>query len=369
MKKSIDGYRAMTLNIIASIGQSGYGYHGLNVVRAATTLGIKVALWPSNGRPVDDENKITMLQAIANQLIYDYNMPSISISPPSNLAFHVGKGARVGWTVFELNKFTKYELHQLSSQDLVLVPSNWAKDIVGRQLPDLPCHVVPEGVDQQIFNSHITLKEFPYGNKTVFINVGKWEKRKAQELLLTAFEKAFDPHDDVILILSCYNQFSQMNNAIWPELCRKSKLATKIIVCNKHYVSQNEIASLMAHADCGVFPSRAEGWNLELLEMMSMGKMVIATNYSAHTEYCSDNNCLLVYVDKLEPACDQQFFFGHGDWASLGDAQEEQLIIHMRTVHKLKQEGYDLINYSGVETARSLSWENSVRQLTDAIKV
>ena len=56
----------------------------------------------------------------------------------------------------------------------------------------------------------------------------------------------------------------------------------------------------MAKTDCGVFPARAEGWNLELLEMMSCNKPVIATNYSAHTEFCDDKNCMLIDIEDME---------------------------------------------------------------------
>ena len=50
--------------------------------------------------------------------------------------------------------------------------------------------------------------------------------------------------------------------------------------------TSEEVARIMGQVDCGVFPARGEGWNLELLEMMSMGKPVIATNYSGHTQFC-----------------------------------------------------------------------------------
>ena len=52
----------------------------------------------------------------------------------------------------------------------------------------------------------------------------------------------------------------------------------------------------MSQVDCGVFPSRAEGRNLELLEMMSAGKHVITTDYSAHTEFCTKDNAGLVPI-------------------------------------------------------------------------
>ena len=68
----------------------------------------------------------------------------------------------------------------------------------------------------------------------------------------------------------------------------------------------------MSQTDCGVFPARAEGWNLELLEMMSCGKNVIATNYSSHTEFCNSENCMLVETTELEDAHDGKWFRGQG---------------------------------------------------------
>ena len=62
-----------------------------------------------------------------------------------------------------------------------------------------------------------------------------------------------------------------------------------------------DVAALLADCDCGVFPSRAEGWNLGLLECMSMGLNVIATNYSAHTEFVEPANCRVVQIDETEP--------------------------------------------------------------------
>ena len=66
----------------------------------------------------------------------------------------------------------------------------------------------------------------------------------------------------------------------------------------------------MSKVDVGIFPSRAEGWNLEILELMSCGKHIITTNYSAHTEFCNKENALLVDIDELETAYDGKWFLG-----------------------------------------------------------
>ena len=123
----------------------------------------------------------------------------------------------------------------------------------------------------------------------------------------------------------------------------------------------------MAQTDCGVFPARAEGWNLELLEMMSCGKQVIATNYSAHTEFCNHNNCLLIDTDNVEPAQDGKWFFGQGNWAKIEQKQFHSLVEHMRMIHDLKQSGKLNINSSGIETAVKFSWENTAKEIVNVL--
>ena len=103
--------------------------------------------------------------------------------------------------------------------------------------------------------------------------------------------------------------------------------------------------------------------------MMACGKHVIATNYSAHTQFCSEDNCRLVNIDNLETAYDEVFFSGKiGLWAEISDVQKEQIVSHMRSVHQIKQQNGLPINYAGVKTAEKFSWENSVREMIDGIQ-
>jgi glycosyltransferase involved in cell wall biosynthesis len=123
----------------------------------------------------------------------------------------------------------------------------------------------------------------------------------------------------------------------------------------------------MKSSTCGVFPSRAEGWNLELLEMMSCGKPVIATDYSAHTEFCNDDNSLLIDIDSLEPASDGKWFNGElGEWASLEGDPFDSLVEHLRTVYKRWQDG-SVENAAGIQTAIDFSWNETARKIKEAI--
>jgi glycosyltransferase involved in cell wall biosynthesis len=130
--------------------------------------------------------------------------------------------------------------------------------------------------------------------------------------------------------------------------------------------SQQDVYQVMSQADCGVFPARAEGWNLEALEMLACGKQVIATNYSGHTEFLNEENSLLVDISELEDAQDGIWFKGQGQWAKIGDEQIDQIAEHMKSIHKLKQSDELNINQAGIDTSKEFSWDATVQKIMKA---
>ena len=142
-----------------------------------------------------------------------------------------------------------------------------------------------------------------------------------------------------------------------------SNLRDKIRLVNRVQSSQ-EVYNIMSQVDCGIFPARAEGWNLEALELLACGKHLIITDYSAHKEFCTKENSRLVSIDKIEKAYDGKWFDGkQGSWASIGENQIDQIVEHMRAVHKLNTEGSLNVNEQGVETALKFSWDNSAEKI------
>ena len=95
---------------------------------------------------------------------------------------------------------------------------------------------------------------------------------------------------------------------------------------------------------------------------------MIATNYSSHTEFCNDDNCMLVDTEEKEDAVDGFWFRGQGQWASIKEKQISELAQHMRTVHEKKKNDELNINQAGVDTAKKFSWENSAMKIIEAIE-
>lgn len=357
----------MRLNFTAPLNSLGFGITGLNLLRELS-VHAEVALWPLGSLEAPAGSGELIRACLARQASYDVAAPSLRLYHQFDLAQHVGRGIHAAFVIFELDRFRPVELHHLRQQDVLFVCSRWAEKVL--QEAGLSCRIVvaPLGVDETLF-APAPSQEGP----TRFLCVGKWELRKGHDVLLEAFAKAFRPSDDVELTLLCHNpcfptaEALKRYNSQWEAMAARSPMAEKIVVYRSRLASQKDVAALMATSDCGVFPSHSEGWGLESAEMLAMGKQVILTNYAGHTEYATRENSLLIDCGLVEDAHDGVWFRADlpewqgkpGRWASLGSRQQEQLIEHLRSIHKKKQEGSSLINQAGIDSMKAFTWKRT----------
>ena len=350
------------LNIIAPVNQLGYGVTGINFVKGVTELGHSPSLTVLGNPDVPEEDVKVIQEAVNNSKTPNWESPCVRIWHQHDMSMFVGRGTKIGMPIFELNRFVDLEKHHLNFPDKLFVCSDWAKQVILNNFPhrEGQVEVVHLGVDTKLFRVNVSSRD-----ETIFFNCGKWEVRKGHDVLIEAFNQAFDESDKVELWMMCDNPFySKEENFEWERLYKSSKLGSKVRMIPRQ-PTQKEVYEIMMQADCGVFPARAEGWNLELLEMMSCGKQVIATNYSGHTEFCNSDNCRLVETTELESAVDNKWFRGQGEWAKVSEDQVKQIADHMRAVHEAKKEDSLKINQEGIDTAKKYSWKNSSQILID----
>lgn len=354
----------MNINLIAPIGYTGYGVTGLNVLKALVKMDVHVALFPLGQISLETEADRDIVQAaIKNQEDYDSQAQCIRIWHQFDMAQRVGSGRFTGMPIFELDVLKPNEIHHLKGLDEIVVCSEWAKAIVLDHM-EANVKVAPLGVDREIFKpqeSPVTLRTRP--DNMVFLNIGKWEVRKGHDILGKVFMDTFSQTDPVELWMCPHNPFlTQRELDAWLGLYNSRPGQIKIL---ERLKTQRNVADVMNAADVGVFPARAEGWNLELLEMMSCGKPVIATEYSAHTEFCGSGNSYQLPITELEPANDGKWFHGEGRWAKLDDNVLEQLSLDMKILYDKFHFGGLEVNEGGIETAKKFSWENTARRLLD----
>ena len=351
---------------MAPINSLGYGVVGLNITKELSKTNT-VSLFPIGNPEVStQEDADAVQQCIKNQTTFEAKAPCLRVWHQFAMAEQIGNGLRCGLPIFELDAFNENEIHHLNSLDKIFVCSEWAKEVVidNTNAKD-NVHVCPLGVDRTVFFEDDTNT----GTETRFINMGKWEFRKGHDVLVEAFEKAFEPSDNVKLYMMNHNPFlNQEQDREWVDLYKDSKMGEHVEILPRVQTHQ-EVARLMKKMDCGVFPSRAEGWNLEAIEMMSCGKEVIITDYSAHTEFCTDKNSRLIQIEEKETAYDGMWFHGQGSWAAINSPQVEQLVEHMRAVHKKKQETGKVYNEHGIETAKNFSWNFTADKILENLEI
>ncbi len=348
----------MNINFSCPINSTGYGIGSWNILKQLYSIEPNIAYFPI-GQPSasNQSDHDLIIQLYKNSQNFDPNAPFVKIWHQFDLANHIGKGKYFALSFFELDKFNPMELSHLKVPDTILVTSQWAKSIIIQNGIDSQVDVVPLGVDRTIFDENKYEKISK--DKYVFMNIGKWEVRKGHDILLELFQKAFPSEQDVELCLLASENTNNYSSPQELDQWKKMYTSDNRVKLSNGVRSHDEIAQVINYADCGVFPSRAEGWNLELLEMMSMNKPVIATNYSAHTEFCNKDNCYLIDIDSTETAYDGKAFIGQGNWAKIESKQKDQIIEHMRYCYSNRINS----NKKGLETAKKFTWLNSANTL------
>ena len=347
----------MNLNLIAPINQLGYGVAGINTLKALQEEGVNVSFFPI-GQPqvVTQEDAEAVKRGMESAKLFDPNASCVRMWHQHDMAQFVGRGKHIGFPIFELDTFNELEKHHLNSCDELMVCSRWAKGVT-ETVVDCNVNVVPLGVDMNIFKPAPARTD----DKVIFFNCGKWEVRKGHDILIEAFRKVAEEHKNVELWMMCTNPFnSPEEENRWRQLYNHPQV--RLI---PRAETQVEVYNIMSQVSCGVFPSRGEGWNLELLEMMAAGKHVIATNYSAHTEFCTEENCGLVPISETEPAFDSKWFFGQGNWAAINAFEIKSLVQNMKNI---ASKGNGEVNEAGIRTAKTFSWQNTAREIIKCLK-
>jgi glycosyltransferase involved in cell wall biosynthesis len=361
----------MAIQLLAPINTVSYGYVSTNILHALTDLGEEVCLFPIALQEVDNAETLRLVEkCIENgKFKFSWSNPSIRIWHQNGMAEHIGS-PRIGFPIFELDKFHEIEIYHLKSLDHIFVASKWAKDVVLNNIPEASVSVIPLGVNTKVFKPARRL-EFPNSPFRVLV-AGKAEYRKGHDIAPDILKKAFEGKDykDVEIYVMIDNHIlSSHEMDEWKSFFSSTGLNIKFI---PRLTGQYDVANLYNEVDCGLFMSRAEGWNMPALEMLACGKRIVITNYSAHTEYCTNENSYLVDVDETELAYDGKFFQnGVGDWAKIGKNQIDQAVEHLRMAYMsyMISSGYSVYeNDKGIETAKQFSWENTAKEILCYLK-
>ena len=270
-------------------------------------------------------------------------------------------GIRIGYTVWESTKLPDDWLEPMQIPDQLWTPSSFCKQvIVNHGFNSDKIRVVPEGIDPTIFHPNVT--PLPGSDKIKgfkFLNVGKYEERKCTPYMIRAFDEEFKNTKDVVLILSCHNPFEKGFDIREKLGSLKLKCPEKILLINPVKEHQS-VAQLYASCDAFLFPSRAEGWGLPIIEALACGLPTIVTNYSGQTEYLTKEMAYL--LDYEFEDINIPFFASkdgyYGQWAR---PDMDQFRYYLRYIYENQEEA----RQKGLDAAKCVhenwTWEHAAK--------
>jgi glycosyltransferase involved in cell wall biosynthesis len=219
----------------------------------------------------------------------------------------------------------------------VIACSHWAgKGFLNAGLPKSRLHIIPCGVDQELFRPPTPeerteiRRQLGFEGKFIALNISSLTYNKGFDIMLRAVLRLLGDHPSIALSLKGSDDLYQSTKYAEVQLndlnpADREKLAGRVIYQGVT-LSAMDMVKLYQAADIYLTPYRAEGFNLPVLEAAACGLPVICTRGGSTDDFVDDSWALRVDgVQKpikdgtvIEPNLDQ--FTAHLDRAIRDEA-------------------------------------------------
>jgi len=169
--------------------------------------------------------------------------------------------------------------------------------------------IVPHGIDPLVFRPDGPHRELATDKTFRFLFVGGVSLRKGTDLLLTAYRQAFSAADDVCLVLKDHSGdlFYREDHARGRiEELKADPRAPEILHLDE-FLPEADLASLYRSSDVAVFPYRAEGFCMPILEAMACGTPAIVPEFGACLDFCSAETSYLIKPRRIRAPVSRRF--------------------------------------------------------------
>lgn len=257
--------------------------------------------------------------------------------------------------------------------DQLWVYSSWTKKkAVKSGISPGQIKVVPHGIDEKIFTSYGKKYVLDTKKKFRFIFTGAPVIRKGIDVLLRAYYEAFDPEEDVCLVIKDNPREKFYSGETFRDRLRAlaaDKNQPEIAYIDK-YLSEREMASLYRACNVGVFPYRAEGFAMPILEAMACGVPSIVPYFGACLDFCLSNTAFLMPAKRINLPVVGDFaintlgFREEVEEVDFCEVSVEVLAQRMRRVYALPRATLRSIGKRGARYAReNFKWRDSFKKI------
>jgi glycosyltransferase involved in cell wall biosynthesis len=267
------------------------------------------------------------------------------------------------YTFYELDQPTDEEISLVNAQNHVFFSSKYAADtFISNGVSPNKVSYVPLGFDESFYK--IDKKD---DDIVTFSLMGKWEKRKHTEKIIKLWVKKFG--NNIRYQLNCL-----VSNPFF-----KDKMEAIILnaLGGERYFNVNFISFLEENSQVNSFINQAdidltglsgaEGWNLPAFNSACLGKWPVVLDATAHKDWATDKNSVLVSPNGQETAVDNVFFFNNQPFnqGRIFTWDEDEVVSAMEKAIELHKSG---VNKNGELLKEKFSYSNTIDQILNKIK-
>lgn len=256
--------------------------------------------------------------------------------------------------------------------DQLWVHSRWVREqaIAGGVAPSRVA-VVPLGVDERVFTPEGPAFPLRTRKSFRFLFVGAPVVRKGFDVLLEAYCRAFGPDDDVCLVVkdNASDVFYSTDNLRERIAERVKDPTAPEIESIDDYLPSDRLAALYRSCRVGVFPYRAEGFCMPILEAMACGVPSIVPRFGAALDFCSTATSLPIPVRRIQLPVGGVFAFNslgfteQVDEVDFCEVAVDTLVEHLRLARALPAARLERLSREGAKRARARHrWQDSAER-------
>ena len=358
----------MRLLVNAPINALSFGNVSVNILRELFKKNIDLVFFPIGDKAeMDaydkiDSDFVKYLQSATND-----RYSKISKNTPSLKLWHVfGSETRYSknqslFTFHEVSEVTSIEKNLLKLQDNIFVSSNYTKNIFNLNGLDNVTHV-PLGFDNDF---QITNKTY-LQDKIHFGILGKFENRKNTARIIKSWLKLFGNKPEYQLSCAITNPFldkARFQNELLKVLEGKNYNNLNFV---PYMQTNSEVNDYLNSIDIDLGGlSGAEGWNLPSFNATALGKWSVVINATAHKDWATKDNSILIEPSSLKDCYDDVFFkkgqsFNQGQFFDISDQEIDDAIL--KSVSYAKKP-----NPEGLKLQKQFTYEKTVETILCAI--
>jgi glycosyltransferase involved in cell wall biosynthesis len=292
----------------------------------------------------------------------------------SEQAFH-GAG-NAGVIFFEDTALDADAVARARDYDVIVTGSSWNRDVLAAAGVDRVANVF-QGIEPALFHPAPGPDLFP--GRFVVFSGGKLEFRKGQDLVVAAFRRFRERHDDAVLVFAWANQWAESVATIAasphtegaPETEDGETAIASWLIDNGlppdsfmdlGMPPNGQMAGMLRDADVALFPNRCEpGTNLVAMECMATGVPVILSANTGHLDLIAGDTCYP--LASQGPVAPTAGCAGTDGW---GESDVDEAVEALEAAYA-DRDGATRRAEAGRQHVLGMTWDNQVDKLLEVL--